>query len=49
MKRVIITLEFEDDDVDDAEVINCLNELIDQNCLNYEIEEKGKANETLSK
>ena len=46
MKRVIITLEFEHDDVDDAEVINCLNELIDQNCLTYEIEEKGKANES---
>ena len=46
MPRVIITLEFEDDDVDDAEVINYLNELIDQNCLSYEIEEKGKANES---
>ena len=46
MPRVIITLEFEDDDIDDAEVINYLNELIDQNCLSYEIEEKGKANES---
>ena len=46
MPKVIITLEFEDDDVDDAEVINYLNELIDQNCLSYEIEEKGKANES---
>jgi len=45
MKRVIITLEFEDDDVDDAEVINYLNELIDQNCLSYEIEEKGKVDD----
>ena len=46
MPKVIITLEFEDDDIDDAEVINYLNELIDQNCLSYEIEEKGKANES---
>ena len=46
MPKVIITLEFEDDDIDDAEVINCLNELIDQNCLTYEIEEKGKASES---
>ena len=46
MPKVIITLEFEDDDIDDAEVINYLNELIDQNCLSYEIEDKGKANES---
>ena len=46
MPKVIITLEFEDDDIDDAEVINYLNELIDQKCLSYEIEEKGKANES---
>ena len=42
MKKVIITLEFEDDDVGDAEVINYLNELIDQNCLSYEIKEEMK-------
>ena len=40
MKTVIIELEFDSDDVSDADVINYLNELIENDMLDYEI--KGK-------
>ena len=40
MKTVIIELEFDFDDVSDADVINYLNELIENDLLNYEV--KGK-------
>ncbi len=37
MKKIIIELEFESDDVTDADVINYLNDLIDQDCLSWEV------------
>jgi len=36
MKKVIITLEFEKEEVDQEDVIQYLQELIEQNCLSYE-------------
>ena len=39
MTRVIIDLEFDNDDVTEADVINYLNELIEQDCLAFEIVE----------
>ena len=36
MKKVIITLEFEKEEVDQEDVIQYLQELIEQNCLYYE-------------
>ena len=39
MTRVIIELEFDNDDVTEADVINYLNELIEQDCLAFEIVE----------
>ena len=39
MTRVIIELEFDNDDVTEAAVINYLNELIEQDCLAFEIVE----------
>ena len=37
--RVIIELEFEADDVTEADVINYVNELIENDCLAFEIVE----------
>ena len=38
MTKVIIELEFEgNDEVTDADVINYLNELIDNDCLSFDI------------
>ena len=46
MKKVIITLWFEKDEVDDADVINALQNQIDNGCLSYdEEEEKENQNE----
>ena len=39
MTRVIIELEFDDDDVTEADVINYVNELIENDCLAFEIVE----------
>ena len=39
MTRVIIELEFDNDAVTEADVINYLNELIEQDCLAFEIVE----------
>mgnify|MGYP003114281640 CR=1 FL=1 len=36
MKKVIITLEFDHEDVDQEDVIEYLQELIEQNSLSYE-------------
>ena len=37
MKKVVITLEFENkEEVDTEDVIQYLQELIEQNCLSYE-------------
>jgi len=38
MTKVIIELTFESDEVTEADVINYLNELIEQDCLDYEEE-----------
>jgi hypothetical protein len=38
-KTVVIYLDFDHDDVDDAEVYNYLNELIENKCLDWEIGE----------
>lgn len=40
MTTVIIELEFESGDVSDADVINYLNELIENDMLNYEVKDK---------
>jgi hypothetical protein len=39
MNRVIIELEFDDLKPTDADVYNYLNELMDNDCLSYEIKE----------
>ncbi len=39
MTKVIIELEFETDDITEADVINYLNELIDNDCLAFDIVE----------
>ena len=39
MKTIIIELDFESDDVNDSDVINYLNELIDQDCLGWEVKQ----------
>lgn len=39
MKTVTITLEFEQDEVSYADVVNYINELIDNDCLSYSEEE----------
>jgi len=36
MTRVIIELEFDNDDVTEADVINYVNELIENDCLAFE-------------
>ena len=38
MAKVVIELEFDHADVDDTEVYNYLNELIENECLSWEIE-----------
>lgn len=42
MIKIIIELEFEQDEVDDADVNNYLNELIENDCLSYTIEKIGE-------
>ena len=42
MLRVTIVLEFEQDEVDNADVSNYLDELIDNDCLSYTIEKIGE-------
>jgi len=37
-KKVVIHLEFDRDDVDDAEVYNYLNELMENGILNWEMD-----------
>ncbi len=37
MKTIIIELDFESDDVNESDVINYLNELIEQDCLGWEV------------
>ena len=39
MRKVTITLWFEKDVIDDADVINALQNQIDDGCLNYDDEE----------
>jgi len=39
MAKVLIELEFDHDDVRNAEVYNYLNELMENECLSWEIEE----------
>ena len=39
MKTIIIELDFESDDINDSDVINYLNELIDQDCLSWELKQ----------
>ena len=38
-KTVVIYLDFEDDDISDAKVYNYLNELMENECLDWEIGE----------
>ena len=35
-KTVVIYLDFEDDDISDADVYNYLNELMENKCLDWE-------------
>ena len=44
MTRVIIDLEFDYDNVTEADVINYVNELIENDCLAFEIVEASKNN-----
>ena len=39
MKTIIIELDFESYDINDSDVINYLNELIDQDCLGWEVKQ----------
>jgi len=39
MAKVLIELEFDHDDVGDAEVYNYLDELMENECLSWEIED----------
>ena len=39
MKTIIIELDFESDDINDSDVIKYLNELIDQDCLSWEVKQ----------
>ena len=39
MTKVVIELEFQTDDVTEADVINYLNELIENDCLAFDIVE----------
>ena len=40
MTKVVIELEFDHDDVDNAEIYNYLNELMENECLSWEIEDE---------
>jgi len=40
MAKVLIELEFDHDDVDNVEVYNYLNELMENECLSWEIEDE---------
>jgi hypothetical protein len=40
MAKVLIELEFDHDDVDNAEVYSYLNELMENECLGWEIEDE---------
>ena len=37
MTTIIIELDFESDDVQESDIINYLNELIEQDCLGWEV------------
>ena len=37
-KTVVIYLDFEDNDIDDVDVYNYLNELMENECLSWEVE-----------
>ena len=39
--KVFIELEFEKQEVTDADIINYLLELIDNDCLDYEVKREG--------
>lgn len=39
-KTVVIYLDFEDNDIDDVDVYNYLNELMENECLNWEINDE---------
>jgi len=39
-KTVVIHLDFDHDDIDDVEVYNYLNELMENKCLGWEIEDE---------
>jgi hypothetical protein len=43
--KVTIELEFENEIITSADVINYLNELIDSNCLDFQIHKTEKKNE----
>tara|TARA_Y100000590_G_C14853559_1_gene688607 strand:+ start:204 stop:326 length:123 start_codon:yes stop_codon:yes gene_type:complete len=40
MAKVLIELEFDHNDVDNSEVYNYLNELMENECLSWEIEDE---------
>lgn len=42
MARVTIELDFDSEDVSDADVINYLNELIENDMLDYEVKDDPK-------
>jgi hypothetical protein len=39
-KTVVIYLDFEDNDIDDVDVYNYLNELMENECLSWEIDDE---------
>lgn len=39
-KTVVIYLDFEDNDIDDVDVYNYLNELMENECLSWEVEDE---------
>ncbi len=39
-KTVVIYLDFEDNDIDDVDVYNYLNELMENECLSWEINDE---------
>lgn len=46
MTKVIIELEFDSEDVSDADVINYLNELIENDMLGYEVKDNQEPTST---
>lgn len=46
MTKVIIELEFDSEDVSDADVINYLNELIENDMLSYEVKDNQEPTPT---